>query len=122
MLSPIQDPVLPRLGAEDYVPIPGQMSFSAFLAGLNPLHHVPVVGSFYRAATGESIPPVMRILGGGLFGGAIGLLSAAVLVAIQEALATPPAALAEPLSGPPAEPHSAMAAPARFFMMDDGHG
>jgi len=118
MLSPIQDPVLPRLGAEDYVPIPGQISFSAFLAGLNPLHHVPLVGSFYRAATGESIPPVMRILGGGLIGGAIGLLSSAVLVAIEEALATPPPAPPDPPPDPPAP----TAAPERFFMMDDGHG
>ena len=114
MLSPIQDPVLPRLGAEDYVPIPGRISFSAFLAGLNPLHHVPLVGSFYRAATGESIPPVMRILGGGLFGGALGLLSTAVIVAIEEAVAAQPPA--------PAAPPVEMGAPERFFMMDDGHG
>jgi hypothetical protein len=77
-------PVLPSVGEGGYEPIPGEMTFQEFLAGLNPLHHLPVVGTIYREVTGERIPPVMRVLGGGLFGGPIGMLSSAVMVAIEE--------------------------------------
>ncbi|MGG5809841.1 hypothetical protein [Falsiroseomonas sp. CW058] len=72
-------------------PQPQTMTFADFLSGLNPLHHLPVVGTIYRAATGESIPPVMRVLGGGLLGGPLGMLSAAVMAAIDEFRGAPDA-------------------------------
>lgn len=67
----------PPLGPEEYAPIPGEMTFRQFLQGLNPLHHLPGVGTIYRAVTGAEIHPVMRVLGGAAFG-PIGMITAAV--------------------------------------------
>lgn len=53
-------------------------SFSDFLDMINPLEHIPVVSSVYRAIAGESIHPVSRIAGDILFGGAIGVASALI--------------------------------------------
>lgn len=63
----------PTLDGDQALPIPGQMTFDEFLQGLNPLHHVPVLGMVYRAATGTEIHPVMRIMGAGAVGGPAGL-------------------------------------------------
>lgn len=73
----------PPLGPEEYAPIPGEMTFRQFLQGLNPLHHLPGVGMIYRAATGAEIHPVMRVLGGGVFGGPIGMITAALGAALE---------------------------------------
>ncbi len=52
-------------------------SFRAVLSALNPLQYLPVVGTIYRAVTGDVIPEVMQRLGSmlvsGLAGGPIGL-------------------------------------------------
>lgn len=94
--APGQPPVLPALGEDAAEPMPGEISFAEFLAGLNPLHHLPVIGTIYREVTGESIPPVMRVLGGALFGGPLGMLSSAVMAALDEARAAPPTQAATP--------------------------
>ena len=65
-------------------PRPVTFTFGEVLSALNPLHHLPLVGTIYRAATGETIPPVLRVIGGGVFGGPLGMLSAAVMAAIDE--------------------------------------
>jgi len=79
-------PPLPRPAAppDTMEPPEIEISFAEFLAALNPLHHLPVIGMIYREATGETIPPVLRVLGGGVFGGPIGMLSAAVMAALDE--------------------------------------
>ncbi len=82
-------PALPRLAEGAYEPIPGDISFSAFLAGLNPVQHLPVVGTIYRAATGERAPAPMLVLGGALFGGPLGMLSSAVMAALDEFRSAP---------------------------------
>jgi len=68
----------PPLGPEEFVPVPGEMTFDQFLQGLNPLHHLPGVGTIYRAVTGAEIHPVMRVLGGAAFGGPVGMILAAI--------------------------------------------
>ncbi len=73
------------IGPDGYWPQPIDVPFSDVLKGLNPLHHLPVVGTIYRAVTGETIPAPMRILGAGIFGGPLGILGAA-LVSFAEAL------------------------------------
>ena len=94
-------PALPRLPEGSAEPIPGEMSFAEFLAGLNPLHHLPVIGTIYREATGERIPPVMRVIGGALFGGPVGMLSSAVMAAIDEFRAAPfPSTAGRPIAIP----------------------
>lgn len=50
-------------------------SFFDLLDIINPLQHIPIVGSIYRAITGDTLNPAARILGGTLFGGPLGLLS-----------------------------------------------
>jgi hypothetical protein len=57
--------------------------FHDLLSALNPLQYLPVVGTIYRAATGDVIPDAVRYTGSmiasGLLGGPIGLLSNIVL-------------------------------------------
>ena len=74
----------PPLREDEHVPTPGEISFRQILQGLNPLHHLPGVGIIYRAATGAEIHPTMRVLGGALFGGPIGMMAAAAGAALDE--------------------------------------
>ncbi len=50
-------------------------SFRDFLGIINPLQHIPIIGSIYRAITGDVIAPAARVVGGALFGGPIGLVA-----------------------------------------------
>jgi hypothetical protein len=54
-------------------------NFHEFLSDINPLQYLPVVGTIYRAVTGDVIPEALReggsFLVGGLLGGPIGLLT-----------------------------------------------
>lgn len=65
--------------------------FWDFLDIINPLQHIPVVSSIYRAVTGDEIGPAARLIGGGLYGlgllggGWIGLASTAINTAVEEA-------------------------------------
>jgi hypothetical protein len=52
------------------------MSFDDFVDMINPLEHIPVISSIYRACEGETISPVSRIAGDALYGGVMGLASA----------------------------------------------
>lgn len=45
---------------------------------VNPLQHIPVVGSIYRSLTGDTQSATANIVGGGLFGGPLGLLGGVV--------------------------------------------
>ncbi|MFG0319759.1 MAG: hypothetical protein ACF8XB_20985 [Planctomycetota bacterium JB042] len=63
--------------------------FGDVLDAVNPLHHVPVVGTLYRDWTGDDIahgPRVVGdgILGLGLFGTAIGLVGSVANVVVEE--------------------------------------
>ncbi|MEE8506676.1 MAG: hypothetical protein V3S40_10725 [Kiloniellales bacterium] len=49
-------------------------SFADFLDIINPLQHIPIVSTIYRAITGDEISGPARILGGFLFGGPIGFV------------------------------------------------
>lgn len=57
--------------------------FDDFLDIINPLQHIPVISSLYRELTGDEINPGSRIIGGGVFGGAIGLATSVVNTAIE---------------------------------------
>lgn len=60
------------------------MSFWDFLDIINPLHHIPLVGTAYRAVTGDEISSPARVMGGILFGGAIGGLTAVANAVVDE--------------------------------------
>ncbi|NKC32635.1 hypothetical protein [Falsiroseomonas selenitidurans] len=76
--------ILPPLGPDEHVPVPGTLTFGEFVSALNPLQHVPVVGTIYRAMTGDTLAPPLRVLGAAAFGGPLGMLSAAAFAAIEE--------------------------------------
>jgi hypothetical protein len=63
----------------------GEDFFSTLLDIINPLQHIPLVSALYREITGDEISPSARILGGGLFGGPIGLASASANVILEQA-------------------------------------
>jgi hypothetical protein len=50
-------------------------SFGDFLDIINPLQHLPVIGTLYRRLTGDEMGPTAEIAGGALFGGLIGAVS-----------------------------------------------
>jgi hypothetical protein len=62
-----------------------ELSFSDFLDIINPLQHIPIIGTIYRAITGDEISPSARIFGGFLFGGPLGFVAAAANVIADEA-------------------------------------
>lgn len=42
---------------------------------INPLQHLPVIGTVYRAVTGDELAPAPRVIGGALFGGIAGFVT-----------------------------------------------
>jgi len=49
------------------------LTFRDLLDIINPLQHLPVISNVYREFTGDELSPGARLMGGGLFGGFIGL-------------------------------------------------
>jgi hypothetical protein len=64
---------------------PAEITFGELLSSLNPLQHIPVIGSLYREMTGEELHPAARVVGGALIGGPIGLVAAAFNALIEQA-------------------------------------
>ena len=59
-------------------------TFLDFLDIINPLQHIPIVGTLYRSMTGDEIDPGSRIAGSTLFGGPIGTVVAMANVAVEQ--------------------------------------
>lgn len=60
------------------------LSFWDFVDMINPLQHIPVVSTAYRAITGDEIDPGARMAGGTLYGGPIGLAASAFNVILEQ--------------------------------------
>lgn len=60
-----------------------EFGFGDLVDMVNPLHHIPVVGTVYRGITGDQIKPIGKIIGGGVFGGAIGAAGGLVNVVAE---------------------------------------
>jgi hypothetical protein len=81
MTSEIQgagiNPTAPAAAVQATATADHRFSFHDFLSAINPLQYLPVVGTIYRAVTGDTIPETLRDLGSmlvsGLLGGPIGL-------------------------------------------------
>ena len=58
--------------------------FDDLLDLVNPLQHIPIVSTAYRAITGDEIAPGPRMLGGGLLGGVTGFMASAANVIIEQ--------------------------------------
>ena len=61
------------------------LTFGDFLDIINPLQHIPVVSTVYRMITGDEIGMGARMVGGALFGGAIGFAAAGIVAGFEEA-------------------------------------
>lgn len=59
-------------------------TFGDILDLINPLQHILIVGTIYRAVTGDDISTGSRIIGGGLFGGVFGVGAAVASAIIEE--------------------------------------
>ena len=60
------------------------MTFDDVVDIVNPLHHIPVVGTGYRAVTGDTISPHAQMIGGVLYGGPTGMFNAGLQAAIRQ--------------------------------------
>lgn len=78
---------------------PEGFKFSDFLDIINPLQHIPIVSTIYRAVTGDKIEAGARIAGGGLFGGPIGLVASVFSAVVAEATGRDPGEHALALAG-----------------------
>ncbi len=58
-------------------------TFGDVVDTLNPLHHLPVIGTLYRGMTGDTLKPVSSIIGGALFGGPIGAIAGTIGAIMQ---------------------------------------
>ncbi len=71
-------------GAEDQSTTSAEpFGFGDLLDMVNPLQQLPVVGHIYREITGDDIKPISKIIGGGLYGGAVGAAAGLVNTAIE---------------------------------------
>jgi hypothetical protein len=61
----------------------GESFFHHLLDVVNPLQHLPVIGTIYRAITGEHIGSVEKIAGDTLYGGMWGAISSVADVAFE---------------------------------------
>lgn len=59
--------------------------FTDLLGAINPLQHLPIIATIYRAVTGDTIGNVARVVGDGIYGGLLGVASGAIDVAATEA-------------------------------------
>lgn len=60
-------------------------SFKEVWQAINPLQNIPIIGSIYRALTGDEPTPTARAVGGLIYGGPIGLLIAGISNLASEA-------------------------------------
>jgi hypothetical protein len=90
------------------------VSFSDVLSVLNPLQYIPVVGSIYRAVTGDTIPQAAQVLGGALLGGPLGMIASAANAILEQSTGKDASehvlAMFSPQSDTPAAPGSRYAA------------
>ena len=62
---------------------PNKFGFADLIDIVNPLQHIPLVNVAYQKITGDDIKPVSQVVGGAVFGGAMGAGGAMVNIAIE---------------------------------------
>ncbi len=60
------------------------LTFADVLDTINPLQHLPIIGTIYRELTGSTLSPAARIIGGGIYGGPLGVVLSMVDATVQE--------------------------------------
>jgi len=63
----------------------GTLGFDDLIDLINPLQHIPVISTLYRAVTGDQIQAPVKVAGGALFGGPVGFVAALANAFIDEA-------------------------------------
>ncbi len=76
-LNPVEN-ALGLKQATATLPAKAPYAFKDVLDIINPLHHIPIVGSLYRSVTGDEIKPASQIIGGSIFGGPIGAVTSSI--------------------------------------------
>ncbi len=71
------------LNAQDTPPKDDSFGFLDLVDMVNPLQHIPVVGTIYRALTGDEIKPIAQIVGGTAFGGPLGAVGGIANAIVQ---------------------------------------
>ena len=61
-----------------------EFGFADILDTINPLQHIPLVNTLYRAITGDEIGSAAKAAGGSLFGGIPGLIGSIVDTVVEE--------------------------------------
>jgi len=61
------------------------LGFGDLLDAINPLQHIPIIGTLYRAITGDKMSPIAEIAGGALFGGIVGAVTSLADVVFTQA-------------------------------------
>ena len=59
-------------------------SFADFIDVINPLQHIPGINLAYQRLTGDTIKPAENVMGGFLYGGALGGMAAMAMSAMTE--------------------------------------
>ena len=75
------------------------LTFSDLVDLINPLQHIPGVSQVYRALTGDTIKPAVKVMGGLVFGGPAGLLLGAGGAVVDSMLGDPLARVADAALG-----------------------
>jgi hypothetical protein len=57
-----------------------EYTFGDIIDMINPLQHLPIIGTLYRKFTGDTIKPMSNIIGGAIFGGPVGAVSSTINV------------------------------------------
>ncbi len=81
--SNLNAPARPDIGYESTTP-DDDYSFGDVIDIINPLHHLPVVGTLYRKFTGDTIKSFASIIGGAIFGGPVGAVSGTVNAIVKD--------------------------------------
>lgn len=68
---------------EDAAADGNELGFGDLLDAINPLQHLPVIGTIYRALTGDTISEAARMAGGALYGGPFGVIGALANVVVE---------------------------------------
>ena len=80
-------------------PASEDLTFSDLVDLINPLQHIPGVSQIYRALTGDTIKPAVKVMGGLVFGGPAGLLLGAGGAVVDSMLGDPLAQVADAALG-----------------------
>lgn len=74
-----------RLRAEGLMgPAEEDLSFEQVIDSVNPLHHLPVVGTIYRAITGDTLSSSASVVGSMIYGGPLGMVGGLANAVVEE--------------------------------------